>query len=217
MKPFLSSSKLWHIALVGFWILLVSLGLHLILGCGSTENSNKEFLKLDLKNSTWFSKGKTIGIYINPSGQELLDRTYYNAISLNLMSLGYKVMDLNDQIHQQAKAFGIWNGHTAMRDSLRINGFLKNVNTLVVIHTRWDSLPMFKVINYERPQYIVKGPLIFFSIPLAEWKVLKAYTELRFYNAITGDTLYSMAEADTGRLFSEKSDLMPSFSDSPWH
>jgi len=100
------------------------------------------FKSTGVSTSYDFSRVKNIGAYVVPSGRDTLDLTYRNLLKYDLMSRGYRVVDLNERLEELSIHLE-WNGHIETAETLYSVCGIHDLDLITVARMEWEELPVF--------------------------------------------------------------------------
>ncbi len=102
-------------------------------GCGGSRP------QINLKDRTHFSTNEVVGINIQPSNQPVLDDIYRNVLSLDIITKGYRVVDISHQPIYSEDASPFESGNTDVMKILNSKSYDSSLKAYVIVKPLWDS------------------------------------------------------------------------------
>ncbi len=156
-----------------------------------------------------FSRNKTIAIYIKPFDHAVLDKTYASVLSLDLISLGYNVIDLNLVFAERNEQESVWKGFDETAKKFLSTNHTPLLNALIIAAPEWDSSMIVT-------EYSKKTTLHGYTEQYGGWKVPTLSCELKIFDASSKEVFLETENKDTCRLYAPEGEKIPSQQEHPW-
>ena len=163
---------------------------------------------IELKKEYGFQDKKSVTIYVIPSGNTVLDKTYSRVVYLDLQARGYKVIDANRLLANHSDQLAVTN-HRQVADSLLKRKYLSDTEVLAVAHPNWDSA---LVVTYYSENRTLYGNYIRFAGRYAR----KLNSQVAFYDRSNPEPILSFTAIDTAYLYTEDNNVHLIYSEFPW-
>lgn len=163
---------------------------------------------IELKKEYGFQNKKSVTIYIIPSGNTVLDKTYSRVVYLDLQARGYNVIDANRLLENHSDQLAVTN-HRQVADSLLKRKYLSGTEVLAVAHPKWDSALVVTYYSEDRTLY---GKYIRFAGRYAR----KLSSQVAFYDRSNPEPILSFTAIDTAYLYTEDNNVNLIYSEFPW-
>jgi tetratricopeptide (TPR) repeat protein len=161
---------------------------------GCTPSST--FTVTELNKNYKFQDKNIITVYVDSPGNENLEDIYARVMCLDLQSRGYKVINANKELKAHNDSIS-WTGHRQTADSLLNKKYLPLSDIIVMVNTKWDSIPFVTKISEEST---VWGTWV----STRQLTVGKLTTQVAYYDRMLREPVMSFSAVDTTHLMIEK-------------
>lgn len=172
------------------------------------EGCSSSLPNIELKKEYGFQNKKSVSIYVIPSGNPVLDKTYSRVVYLDLQARGYKVIDTNRLLEKHSDQLAVTN-HRQVADSLLKRKYLSDTEVLAIARPEWDSALVVTYYSEDRTLY---GKYIRFAGRYAR----KLNSQVAFYDRSNPEPILSFTAIDTAYLYTEDNNVQLIYSEFPW-
>jgi tetratricopeptide (TPR) repeat protein len=172
------------------------------------EGCSSSLPKIELNKEYGFQNKKSVSIYVIPSGNAVLDKTYSRVVYLDLQARGYKVIDANRLFEKHSDELNI-NDHRQIADSLQSKKYLPVTDVYFIAQTAWDSA---YVLTYYSEQ-IIRAQL-FYSFKGMFVPTLTSH--VAFFDRSIREPIKSYSSIDTTYIYSEDDNSQLLYPEFPW-
>ncbi|OGU64574.1 MAG: hypothetical protein A3C56_05190 [Ignavibacteria bacterium RIFCSPHIGHO2_02_FULL_56_12] len=166
------------------------------------------FPSVSLRPDYPFSAKRTVGVYVMPSGQPDRDGDFGRVLQLDLITRGYRVVDINKGLDSAGISLSPLD-HTSILGQLRIHEKARGADIIAIAKCRWDTVVVPFDVN-------IRSDVAF---PMVAWKELHPLQlrgELGFYDMTAGRMVLGGAGIDTQYIYVDNASQLPTLAESPW-